>query len=714
MSSSVSRLVVFAVGAVGSIFLATGCEQPRTELMIGVATDIRAPNLIDGAQLVVTRAKDGFIEQQVSWEISGAPNQPFNLPGSYGIYSDGEEIKLDILLVGLKGATPVVSRRAVLNLVEGKTLFFRMGLTAGCVDKDDCLATQSCAEGVCRDVEINSEQLPDFVPELITELSCASGTNYLDTATGARLPLSAGAEACPVGLCLEGTCLKPPPEQTGTRTVTGYQFTTFIQPTKTTNVPTDLTTLMPRALVPNTDGSFTIIPGRGATDGSFVIDEVPHGLYYLQIGTSYYVTRANSFDLTSARLGRPDAAAPVATSTITLRTVTGLTSWVDGDELEAFAADADTWWFALQDVNPITAGTTTLTNYSFTTQDANGSFRGNLIRNDPFALIQLRGKQTAEGFFYRTATNFCQLPAFTQTDGGTSPLDGAFVPVPQTSMFTADFRTSQWDAAVGYNGTNLTALHPQAIEFVGFENYFVSLLGNAGGPLHGEVGATIDFLFAPVPHGADRVFANMSYGTPTPPGLWATVLDTRASGIVRLLLPGTTTSARVNVGISQNSLLAASSGPITPAMGPVRAPTIDGLNLFQPQSQQVKTSPTLAWQVPAIGKPSQYKVTVSRLIVMGASTVRTVIATLFTTEPSLVIPPGVLTVGQSYVVTITADTTPNPDAPFRRKFPDAASTIASSIFVPTVENGTPVDPAGGDAGAGQPVDAPQTQTVDAP
>ncbi|MBA3393978.1 MAG: hypothetical protein H0T89_15125 [Deltaproteobacteria bacterium] len=702
------------VVALASVALVTGCEQPRTELMIGIATDIRAPNLIDGAELLVTRARDGFIEQQVSWVITGVPNQPVNLPGSYGIYSDGEEIKLDIVLTGLKGATPVVTRRAVLNLVEGKTLFFRMGLTAGCIDKDDCLATQSCTEGVCRDVEINADQLPDFKPELITELSCASGTNYIDTATGVSLPLTEGAEECPVGLCLEGTCLKPPPEQTGTRTVTGYQFTTYIQPTKTTNVPTDLTTLMPRALVPNTDGNFTIIPGRGATDGSFVIDEVPHGLYYLQVGTNYFVTRANSFDLTSARLGRPDAMAPVATSTITLGTVTGLDTWADGDELEAFAVDADTWWFALQDINPITVGTTTLSNYSFTAQQANGSYRGNLIRNDPTALIQLRGKQTASGDFYRTATNFCPLPLFTQTDGGTSTVNGAFVPVPQTAMFTADFRTSQWDAALGYNGTNLTALHPQAVEFASSGGFSISLLGNAGGPLHGEVGATADYLFAPVPHGPDRVFANMSYGIPTLPGLWASVLDIRSGGFVRVQLPSTTAAAGISVGISQNSLLAASSGPITPAMGPVSAPTIDGLDLFRPQSQQVKTSPTLTWQPPTIGKPSQYQVEVIRLTAMGTSTLRATVATLFTTEPTLVIPPGVLMVGQSYVVRIIAETTPNTDAPFRRKFPAATSTIASSIFVPTVETGTPVDPPMVDAAVPKPVDAPGGgQMVDA-
>lgn len=196
------------------LVLASACEQPRTQMMIGVATDMKAPNVIDGAELVVTRTSDGFVEQQVSWQISGAPNQPFNLPGSYGVYSDGAEVQLDIVLTGLKGANPVVSRRAVLNLIEDKTLFFRMGITAGCAAAADCPSTQSCVEGVCRDVAVDARQLPDFAPELITELTCNSGVAYVDTATGAPLPLSSDADQCPVGLCSEGTCLKPMPTDT--------------------------------------------------------------------------------------------------------------------------------------------------------------------------------------------------------------------------------------------------------------------------------------------------------------------------------------------------------------------------------------------------------------------------------------------------------------------------------------------------------------------
>ena len=192
------------------LIVLAGCQQPRTELMIGVATDLKAPMVLDSAQLIVTKTKDGVVQQMVSWDISGVPNEPFNLPGSYGVYSNGEEVQLGIELQGLKAGRAVVSRHAVLNLIEGKTLFFRMGLTAGCVDNTSCAPTQSCIEGVCSERAIDSRMLPDFVPELTTTLTCQSGATYIDTSTNAPMRFSEDAGMCPAGLCAEGTCLKPP------------------------------------------------------------------------------------------------------------------------------------------------------------------------------------------------------------------------------------------------------------------------------------------------------------------------------------------------------------------------------------------------------------------------------------------------------------------------------------------------------------------------
>ena len=54
-----------------------------------------------------------------------------------------------------------------------------------------------------------------------------------------------------------------------------------------------------------------------------------------------------------------------------------------------------------------------------------------------------------------------------------------------------------------------------------------------------------------------------------------------------------------------------------------------------------------------------------------------------TTATSMQIPPGVLTVGESYAVKIRAIIQPLPEsAPYRKGFPDAQSVVLSSRFVP--------------------------------
>lgn len=184
----------------------------RTQLMIGVATDLRAPDVLDDAQLVISR--EGVPIHQVAWPISGSPSEPENLPGSYGIFSEGQEFLLDVNLTGFKNGEPIVTRRAVLSFIEGRTLFLRMTLVAGCVAKTDCASSESCVEGVCRDREIDSRTLPPFADNLVTELTCNSGTQYIFTDTNELMQPSADAASCPSNLCSEGVCHVDPDSTT--------------------------------------------------------------------------------------------------------------------------------------------------------------------------------------------------------------------------------------------------------------------------------------------------------------------------------------------------------------------------------------------------------------------------------------------------------------------------------------------------------------------
>jgi hypothetical protein len=193
------------------LLVLVACDVPRTQLMIGAATDINAPDRIDTIELVGTRAADGGVILRAAWPITGSPLAPENLPGSFGVYSDGDPIELDLTLTARKGTTIVVEQRALLSLVPEQTLFFRMGLTVGCIGRTDCTNGQTCVEGVCRDPNVDALQLPAFTDTIVEELTCRSGTQYIQTATGEPMRVAEDAGQCPPDLCREGTCLKSPP-----------------------------------------------------------------------------------------------------------------------------------------------------------------------------------------------------------------------------------------------------------------------------------------------------------------------------------------------------------------------------------------------------------------------------------------------------------------------------------------------------------------------
>jgi hypothetical protein len=204
------------------------------------------------------------------------------------------------------------------------------------------------------------------------------------------------------------------------------------------------------------------------------------------------------------------------------------------------------------------------------------------------------------------------------------------------------------------------------------------------------------------------------------PGLWATIVDARAFGRVSYNVPGTSTSAALAVSVSQSVLLSALTADwFAPKLGPVLAPTIDGLDLFQPTSAAISTTPKIEWQVPRIGKPTTYTISLFELTANGSATDIVRVASLTTTATSLVVPPGILVIGHFYALQLKASTAPNPAAPFRDRFPGASSVIASAMFVPTTSGGgstnMPVDArtASEPDAPALPVDAP-AMPVDAP
>lgn len=208
-----SRARLLALGA--ALLLAAGgacSEKKRTEIVIGLATDLTAPTPLRSVRMQVYRLPENVPIGQQDFPISGSINEVYELPGTYAVYSeDGKADRVRVVLTATDGQGAVlVVRTAILTLVPEKTLFVRLGVVSACRGKSDCAEGDSCVEGRCLPEEIDSARLPAYLMGMEREVACASGTMFTNTSTKELLKASsATAGMSCAGTCQEGTCLAP-------------------------------------------------------------------------------------------------------------------------------------------------------------------------------------------------------------------------------------------------------------------------------------------------------------------------------------------------------------------------------------------------------------------------------------------------------------------------------------------------------------------------
>lgn len=189
---------------------AGGCtEKKRTEVVLGLATDLDAPRPLSLVNLLVSAP--GFpLTNGEDRIISGDPLQPYTIPGTYGVFSSaGTADRVHVKLTAFDDRNQVlVVRTAVFSLVPEKTLFVRLGVVSACLGKLDCDNGQTCIDGRCQSELIDTATLPEYHAGDENTLTCASAVNYVNT--GTKQPLMLAAAACPSGVCSEGVCLTPP------------------------------------------------------------------------------------------------------------------------------------------------------------------------------------------------------------------------------------------------------------------------------------------------------------------------------------------------------------------------------------------------------------------------------------------------------------------------------------------------------------------------
>jgi hypothetical protein len=188
--------------------VAAGC-LPRTEILVGILTDLDAPGALDHVHLQLVQP-DTLVpyDMPADWDIPGTATGQFVLPGSYGLYTaDGSARRVRVDLTGSLAGQNVVKRSSIVGLVAEETLFMRMALVAGCTaascSEDDGF---TCVEGECRVMELDARRLPRFADALVDHLQCPSGPDYKRTADKTDVPLLGNGGCAPGQYCEEGTC----------------------------------------------------------------------------------------------------------------------------------------------------------------------------------------------------------------------------------------------------------------------------------------------------------------------------------------------------------------------------------------------------------------------------------------------------------------------------------------------------------------------------
>lgn len=188
--------------------LATGCAKKKpSAIVVSLSSEAPVPEELDQMEILVQRGDDTRHLGQYTLDVSAGDTR---LPGTLTLQKeDGEESSaaITVTVTASAGSKKRVLRKATLGFSEEKTKLLKMPLRYSCFDfKELCAANEECVGGVCQDVKIDVETLPDYEDRLVfgtaaakscfdeTEGGCFAGSATLDS------PATAVVDA-PDGTC---------------------------------------------------------------------------------------------------------------------------------------------------------------------------------------------------------------------------------------------------------------------------------------------------------------------------------------------------------------------------------------------------------------------------------------------------------------------------------------------------------------------------------
>lgn len=366
-------------------------------------------------------------------------------------------------------------------------------------------------------------------------------------------------------------------------------------------------------------------------------------------------------------LGRADAVAATMATPVTL-SASGLDPWADGDLTEIFTMNTGTFIYGPETTfaTPIAAGATSFSNQTIDWKAAAVIFPGLPVasKGDSTTLVQLT-KQTSGATPYLAVTTVATASA-TLTDGQASSI-----------AFTASPVTRDQALALHWKGSALGALASQVGPGAALQFAQVSLDVVPAGHPDAATSFTPD-LATLSPSGTTDLDLNISYGNPF------SGTDVLMFADVEYRVPvtvGSATARNLFGGYSVQATVASGSATVTPTISGVQHVTVGGKDVSSATQTGVGTAPSIAWQAPAVGTPTEYRVIVWHATASNGKTVTQLVTSVSTASTSIPLPAGTLTAGETYVVEITASDAGVPQQP-NVSPPGASFTTVSATFTP--------------------------------
>ena len=465
------------------------------------------------------------------------------------------------------------------------------------------------------------------------------------------------------------------------------------------------------AVLPQSDGSFSVIKATTSSPGVFNIPNVPGGNYWLAFGglnllpdsTSAYWTNATTFDA-----GRDLAGSPVAIITGTSTTTFDLNlSGLDSVSVETpvvFDPQNSSPLLPL----PIAPNTSTVS--------LGLNIFGNIDWSQVNSLVLGQYEPVTLGPWSNAVLGPSVLlsnPAF--AEGGINSITQTLQKTP-TSL-DVSISGSQWSTILNATGPAAPTSFAGAMSLVA-EPYVTgrnaqsgiavsNIVLSATAPTNSQIFGFDPFAPSCDPPGflltplattpavlSDQDLGMLSYSDPFDSS-WTRAETLCQEAVIPVPIPNS--SATADFALVDSATVAPSSSSLAPVVGPVQNPTIGGGSLFTAATLST-TTPSLSWTAPAIGTPYGYRVTAYVQEMVANFQSYAPAGSFYTSQTSITLPP--LSAGNTYVFAIVAlaDAAANiQTSPFRSALPtgfahalSAPITISSGAASPQIHGDSSV------------------------